>query len=251
MSGKESENHFKTRRGFVKSSFIAIAGAGLSLCTPRPSVADSPGDSGQWRYELEFYEKPRLTPYWLEKSFSHLELSENESTIENVASQFSIDPHVLLALLITESPLNTNTSYAGAEGAFQIIPQTRLGLIQMIDDSPILTIKRDSLNISVSNLKDPDSFKAGAFLACVYLEEAGVPRGKISSEAQDYERKLEAVRKAAIRYHDGINCDVENPTENGRLEGERVVAILELLKGSKKKTDISSELAYFLGIQKP
>lgn len=239
------EKEFKIgRRDFLRLSAFAVLGTAAEF-----SSSVSKADSGlAWHGHEEKYLRPELVPYWIENNFPHLELDKNESILERVGNSFQIDPHILLALLIAESPRQVETSRAGAEGAFQIMPKTRKGIISEIDNCPTLSVKREILEISTEDLKDPAVFKGESFLAGVYLLKAGVPKGPLNPSSWNYGKKLEEVRKTVIRYNGGINCDVENPKTESRLMGERVVGIFELLKGSKTFKNISPDLAYFLGI---
>lgn len=151
--------------------------------------------------------------------------------------------------LITESSDQINSiSPAGAVGPFQITPETAEDLRVEISNSVRLTTKRRKLGLTSDDLYNLFDFQTSSFLACVYLDKTNIPRGVIDKRVLSYSVVREAIGEAAIKYHDGLNCDIDNPSRWGKLERERVLGILDLLVGLKSEDEISDRLKMFLDL---
>ncbi len=240
MATIEAKNPSRySRRDFIfktsKAVSFTVAGKALGLFFPIP----------------EQPLKPKFIPLWVEKGYPHLKLKENGPLIEKISKGFNIDPHILLALLIMESPDEISISYAGAQGAYQITPRTRGDLVTKISQSAGLEHKRESLGVKTADLKNPNVFKGQVFLACVYLEDerVAIPKGQIVPFTSGYFGNLYSIKRAAIKYHDGPNCNALAPSEHGQIAGDRVVEIFQVLKGSKSFNEVSEDVASFLGIR--
>jgi len=210
---------------------------------------DYPNSLDFYQETVSLKERGFFPPDWVREKFPHFNLEKNAQVLNSTGQEFNVDPNILLAFLIVESSDQVNNiSPAGAVGPFQIMPETARDLRAEVSSSSALMAKKENLRLSLTDLCNLFDFRASSFLACVYLDKANIPRGVIDKRVLSYSVIREAIGESAVKYHDGLNCDVNNPSRLGKLERERVLGILDLLVGLKSEDEISGQLKMFLDL---
>jgi hypothetical protein len=141
---------------------------------------DCPNSLGFYQEAVSLKERGFFPPDWVREKFPHFNLEKNAQVLNLTGQEFNIDPNILLSFLIVESSDRVNNiSPAGTVGPFQIMPETARDLRSEINNLPVLTAKRRKLGLALDDLGNLFDFQASSFLACVYLDKAGIPKGVI------------------------------------------------------------------------
>lgn len=204
------------RREFLIGSSVGLA----SLLLPKVSSAQEPF-AGAVR-ELDLVQPEiQWIPSFIIDNFPHLHLDQNKGVLEATGKELNLDPRLLLAVLLSESPDKIGVSSVGAIGPFQIMPKTGDFLRTVVASNPEYRKNSDLLLVKSGDLSGLNNFKISAFLAGIYLKLAGAPEGKLNLTKEEEEKTF----LAAMRYHDGINRDLPEASVIGKIYAQRVLNI--------------------------